>query len=513
MSEEFDDAFISYAHLDNIELIEGRKGWVANLYRALDVRLAQLIGSDAKVWWDPKLQGSDYFSDTIMEKLGRTGALIAVLSPSYINSEWTRRELDAFCHAAGQNVGIRIRDKSRLFKVLKTPVPLDKHPQELQALLGYEFFKEDPDSGRIRELDEIFGPDAQRDFWLKLDDLAHDIASTLQLLYEQLGHSDDTKPATEVAGSNAVYLATTTTDLREERESLRRELEQRGYPVLPNRPLALAVDEVEAQIREDLQRCRMSIHLVGATYSLVPQGGRSSLIEMQYDLAVERAAGGSFSQLVWIPPGLEVADERQRQVLEAFRMGLRVHAGADLLETPLEDLRTEIKTWLTGSPTPATPARVVPDAGCAPSAPQLYLIYDQRDSGAIGPWAEYLCSRFEVIHPAFEGDEAEVREYHEENLKTCQGALIFYGAANEVWLRRKMREIQKSAGYGRLGRAPVVGVCLIGQRTPEKERFRTHEAICLEQWSGLAPDGLQPFITRLTPDADADGNDGAKVPA
>ena len=38
------DAFISYAHVDNVELIEGGKGWVTNLHRALEVR------RDATAW-------------------------------------------------------------------------------------------------------------------------------------------------------------------------------------------------------------------------------------------------------------------------------------------------------------------------------------------------------------------------------------------------------------------------------------------------------------------------------
>src|SRR5436190_20069720 len=118
MDEPFEgDAFISYAHLDNIELIEGRKGWVANLYRALDVRLAQLLGSDARVWWDPKLQGNDYFADTLIERLARVAALVAVVSPRYVKSEWTRKELQAFCGAACRQGGLRIGDKARIFKV------------------------------------------------------------------------------------------------------------------------------------------------------------------------------------------------------------------------------------------------------------------------------------------------------------------------------------------------------------------------------------------------------------
>ena len=75
--------------------------------------------------------------------------------------------------------------------------------------------------------------------------------------------------------------------------------------------------------------------------------------------------------------------------------------------------------------------------------------------------------------------------------------MIFYGAANELWLRRKFRELQKIAGYGRTKPAPVVAVCLLPPKTPEKERFRTHEAIVVPQWDGLSPDPWQPIIARL----------------
>ena len=55
------DAFISYAHLDNQELVEGGRGWVANLHRALEIR-GQLLGKTPHIWRDPKLQGNDDFA-------------------------------------------------------------------------------------------------------------------------------------------------------------------------------------------------------------------------------------------------------------------------------------------------------------------------------------------------------------------------------------------------------------------------------------------------------------------
>jgi TIR domain len=487
------DVFISYAHLDNIGLLEGHKGWVANLHRALEIRVAQLLGKQSRVWRDPKLQGNDIFEETLIDRLRRVATLVSVVSPRYVKSEWGRKELAEFCKAATEQGGLRVRDKARIFKVLKTPVPQDQYPPELQSVLGYEFFKLDPETGKVRELDEVFGPEAQREFWLKLDDLAHDVCVLLQML--ESGDALSADAAEDVAG-DSVYLAVTTSDLQDQREAIKRDLEQHGYTVLPDRPLPLAAAALEEAVRDDLARCRLSIHMVGKTYGLVPEGGVCSIAEMQNELAIERAGkGGRFSRLVWIPPGQQVEEERQQKVVDALRMDPRIHLGADLLETPLEDLRTLIDTWLKNGDTPAPKAPAEAPSSGRPK--QLYLIYDQRDATAIAPWADFLFNDFEVIHPVFEGDEADIREYHEENLRTCSGVLIFFGAGNECWLRRKLREVQKSAGYGRTKVKPVVGICFIAPQTPEKERFKTHEAMLVRQWDGCSPGGLQPFVSRL----------------
>jgi hypothetical protein len=500
MANEYEgDAFISYAHLDNVELDEGRGGWVTNLQRALEARVAQLYGAESRIWWDPKLQGNDYFSDTLEQRLQRVKALIAVVSPRYVKSDWGRRELAAFCKAAEEQGGVRVRDKARIFKVLKTPVDRELHPPELQSLLGYEFFKEDPTTGKMRELDEIFGPDAEKDFWLKLDDLAHDICELLKLV---------PPPPDEIATRGCVYLAVTTSDLKDSREEIKRDLVQHGYTVLPDRPLPLAAGEVEAAVREDLARCRLSIHMVGRTYSLVPEGAMLSLGELQNELAVERAGKGQFSRLIWIPPGLQVDDDRQRKVLEGLRMDPRMDKQADLLETPLEALHTAISASLKKAEAPERTTV----AASPQSIPQLYLMYDRRDADAIAPWADWLFTAFEVIHPAFEGSESEVASYHEDNLRNCQGALIFYGSAGEPWLRGKLRELQKSAAIRETRASPLTGICLIAPRTPLKERFRTHQAMLIAQWDGINPDALQPFVARVTSTEEPPAGDANVTP-
>lgn len=488
------DAFISYAHLDNVELVEGRKGWVANFHRALEVRVGQLLGKAPQIWRDPKLHGNDLFSEMLMDRLRHVAVLVTVVSPRYLKSEWTLREFREFWSAAETQGGIRVVDKSRVFKVLKTPVPLERMPPELQALLGYEFFKIDPGTGKIRELDEVFGPEAQREFWIRLDDLAHDICN----LIETLEHPEQ-RPVGGVhpitATQDVIFLAETTSDLTEQREALKRDLQQHGHVVLPNRMIPATAPEAAAVIRQDLANSRMSIHLVGKDYSPGPDGLLESLIEIQHELATERSRTGGFSRLLWIPKGLEIEDDRQRKVIERLRLDQRIGDGADLLETFFEDLRTVVESWLKREPGP-------PEASAPPptvdTLPRLYLVADQRDTTRLAPWADALFEQgVEVICPVFEGDEAEIREFHEDNLNTSDGMLIFYGAGNELWLRRKLRELQKCAGYGRTRPRPLVGICLVAPRTAEKERFRTHEAMVIPQWDGFSPAPLQPFIKRL----------------
>src|SRR5688572_11205606 len=143
------DAFISYAHIDNIGLVEGHKGWVANLHRALETKVTQRLGRTARIWRDPKLAGNDILSVELIDQIRRSVALVSVLSPGYLNSEWCRRELEEFCKAAEEQGVISVREKARIFKVLKTPVPRLELPEPFQPLLGYDFFKVDQTTGRI----------------------------------------------------------------------------------------------------------------------------------------------------------------------------------------------------------------------------------------------------------------------------------------------------------------------------------------------------------------------------
>lgn len=494
------DLFISYAHIDNQSLTEGQDGWIADFHRALEHRLAQLRGEKPKIWRDPKLQGNDYFGDEIVQQFPGLALLVSILSPRYVKSEWCVRELQEFYKVAEQTGGVRVVNKSRIFKVVKTPIEREKHPQEVRDLLGYEFFQFD-ERGKPLEFDKIFGPDAERNFWIKLNDLAYDIHQLLEALELSANGSTPTPDKLDKNGSSSVaiatkpgvYLAETTFDLREKRDSVRRELQQRGYVVLPEQPLPSYGPEFEQAVQDCLTQSKLSIHLVGERYGLIPEAAEQSAIELQYELAIaHQQHNPNFNHLLWAPPGLVPQDTRQQQLIETLQKD------TEFLQTGLEELKTIIQDKLNPKPKVVPLATASPVGFAEDGLKRVYLIHDQPDEEAIAPIYDYLSEQgFEVMLPELDGDEADVRQAHQEFLNSCDAVLIYYGNVKEPWIRAKLDDVQKSWGYGRA--KPLLGkaIYVADPKTSKKQMFRSHEALVIKGFDTSSVDGLAPFVAQL----------------
>jgi hypothetical protein len=126
------------------------------------------------------------------------------------------------------------------------------------------------------------------------------------------------------------------------------------------------------------------------------------------------------------------------------------------------------------------------------------LICDKQDYDAIASLEDYFYGQgFEVTRPLMEGDEAEVREDHKESLLLCDAVVIFYGNTSEGWLRTKLRDLQKIAGYGRSKPMLAKGIYVGGPETDSKLRYRTHEALVMRDFGSFSAATLQPFIEKL----------------
>lgn len=490
-TEGYEDAvFISYTHVDNQPFGPDHLCWISHLHEQLTCRVEQLYSEDATVWRDEKLHGNDVFEESLVDRLESVAVLVSVCSPRYLHSEWCRRELGEFVHAAEAGPGMQVGTKSRVFKVLKTPVPVDEQPEPLRSLLGYEFYEESPVDHRVREYLLNPAPEERWKFYARVDDLAQDIAGLLDDLGDEVGRQRRRR-----APGRTIYLAETTSDMAPHRDNLRRELERRCHRVLPRQALPFTTEALTAVVDDDLARSDMAIHLVGSRYGVRPEDDDRSIPHLQLDLAAGRAARSGLVQLIWIPEGLEPSDDDQR-TLVADLQGADIGSRVEVVRAPLEAFKAHVLDLLR----PPSPPPVEPAA--AGDGQRVYLVHDRADAEAIGPLQTELERRGHVVMlPLGEGSEAEAREVHETSMALCDAVIIFYGATSEHWVRMKLFDLLKAPRWGRSAPFRATAVWVAEPVTPHKASYSTDEALILRATEGFAPGILEPFLDRLAPAA------------
>ncbi len=152
------DIFISYGHLDDEDPAGDLKGWVDLLTERLPILVNNNLGYKPKIWRDQwSLRGNDLLRAAINEGVSQSLVLVPIVSPRYVQSDWCRRELEAFCNSAPPpHVPAHA---SRIFKVIKTPLLLqltNKEPEQLRDLIGYPFYEIED------EMPVEFSPDVRR---------------------------------------------------------------------------------------------------------------------------------------------------------------------------------------------------------------------------------------------------------------------------------------------------------------------------------------------------------------
>lgn len=468
------DLFISFASADNRTAFEDQTGWVSFFIKCLEIRLHQITGDSPDIFRRPKPG---------VETGGEAALLVPVLSPSYVKTEQCLDELHLFLQSARKGAGVRINDMPRIFKAVKTHVPPEKEPPGLGGFPRYEFYRFDAETGRHSEFVSGFGREIDRDFWERLDDMAHDMARPLEVV-----KSGAFSPV-EQSGVR-VYLAETASDACPVKNAVRRELNDRGYAVLPENALPLSGEGLEREITNNLEQCAFSIHIIGDAYGIVPEERNISIVELQHHLAMEHQLGTpDFTRVVWLPIGLKPKDGRQDAFIRELLDNPVRQPGDDLLQTTVDELKTVIIEKL------ENPVAEHPSA-CPQNS--IYLIFDRSDESRIDPIRKILAENgFHVLTPLAEGDETDIREAHQENLRTCHGICVYCGNAGKAWLNGKLRDLMKARGLE--GAVPKVAaaVYLAGPETETKREFEMSGAIVIKNYGEYSNEDLKPFLEKF----------------
>jgi len=460
------DLFISYAHIDNKPLTPQQQGWITRFHASLEALLSMRMGGKARIWRDDKLQGNDVFASEIVDQFAQTAVLVSVLTPRYLNSDWCNKEVAEFCKRAEESGGMVVKNKARIFKVLKAPVDTQESlPQVVRAVLGYEFFT--IEDGTPLELDSAYGEKFAQDYNRKVGKLAWDVSQLLRTLETGTGDNghDEQGPS-----KPTVYLAECSYDRKQAREILEGELKRHGYAVLPDQELPRDEEEYVAVVERLLKSCKLSIHLVGETYGGVPDGpSQKSEVVLQNELAAKQSKSDELKRVIWVPEGTHSKQAQQQAFIDALHQEPEAQIGADLITADIEGLKTAIHAILAKleKPEPPLPAE---QAAAADQAKLIYLICNEKDRKATVPVRKFCRGLgFEVAIPAFEGDATAVREAHQQLLTNCDAVILFYGSGDEAWKRTIDNELKKMPGH-RSGKPLLASYTFLADpKTTDKE--------------------------------------------
>jgi hypothetical protein len=488
VSDYPNDVFISYSHIDNQPIDGAGGGWVDTFHELLQNFVDVHLGRRTTIWRDRRLTGADIFSNEIEQQLRASAVLVSIISPGYLQSDWCNRELFAFTRAADDGRSLRIGNLLRVVKVLRLPAERSALPPVLDNVLGAQFYRVDPASGRARDLLLDPAADAPKVFRARVDDVAQDLS---RLLTAMAASGDAAAAAAPPDAADTVFLAWSTADLSEEREKLRRELEARRFRVVPAGAPPLEAARLRDAVADALREAKVAIHLIGAHYGFVPEGDERSVIELQIDAAATAAAADGLARILWLAPNEPARDPRldalvsrvQRQALPGRPIDM-------LVNQSVETLKALVLDRLKPAPAPlATPA-----AGAG-----VYLICDPLDRESVTPLQDFLFDQsIEVRLPLFEGEAEDVREEHYETLKECDGVLIFWGKGREGWLRTMLRDLNKVFGLGRADAFKAASLYLADLPDASKESFRTRQlSIIKGDAPRFDPAPLAPFLSQL----------------
>jgi hypothetical protein len=491
--------FISYAHIDNKPLSPEQQGWITRFHQTLESLLTMRLGRDAAIWRDDKLAGNDVFAEEIVKKFKDVALLISILTPRYINSEWCTREAVEFCQQAENSGGLVVDNKSRVLKVVKTPLnSLETLPSIFSNVVGYDFYTRE--EGKPLELDPEYGEKFKQDYNRKVALLAFDAAALIGML-EAESPSDAQDPITSASAKSTIYLAECSADRREVREKLMVDLKLNGYVVVPEQPLPM-YDEAEylSSAKGLLQASSLSVHLVGGTYDATPAGlSQKSIGVLQNELAAQASKEGCLKRVIWLPTGTRSEQEQQQAFINALHEDAEAQAGAELITGGLEELKSTIYRKLKVIELASLSQAKQTEQPEGETGKLVYLVCDEKDRKPSVPLRRWLIDQgLEVKLPLFAGDATAVRETNENLLAICDAVLLFYGAGDECWKTAIDSDHRKIRAYRGTNPLPARYTYLGEPITDHKQDMLDMKEPCLiDGLGGFDADSMGGFLAAI----------------
>jgi hypothetical protein len=424
------DLFISYAHEDD-------RRWVQAFEDELRDEVSRRLGLGISIWQDTeRIRAGQNWQAAIRQGIKESAAFLAIISPRYQNSRWCQLERAEF---QAQFAANQFDTSGRFFKAVKTPWPENGHRLFLEAIQDVEFFKEDEDGSRE------FTP-GSKEFKRAVRKTADGVEPLLRRMRR---------------ANQRVHVAWPVDECFVAWEQLSDELRSKGFDVQPTGPRDASFSE--RLLMEDMDRAVMSVHLLGSVYD--PFSERIAML----------AADAEHQMIFWLASGAETtADERQKALINAIRTGVRPdnparewpHGWSLIADAGIRKFIDAVVTKLRPQP-PVAPVPISADL------PTIYIVHDPTtaaDTAVALELKEQIgrTERMEVfVSRADLPSPTDLKLWHENLLRSCDGVLLYRNAAPEGWWNQLAPEV--ILAERRFEREPITSRAFLLPKAPAWE--------------------------------------------
>jgi hypothetical protein len=444
------DIFISYAHGDDAPALtaDGR-GWVSHFQERLETAVQQRLGFPVSAWMDRRnLQSSVDFDAEIHDQLD-AAILILIMSPTYTNSHYCKRERDSFLDIVGRKHKPKFRkgelaNAQFIFKVVSLSDADASHRRILERfhLTDEVFFDNEGENSRR------LAPDSPR-FGDALYKLERQVGSLLRKMRAQCLRVFIWPPAPSGLSG-----------LKETHSRLCAELSDASYRVLPE-----SADDPKNQLNE----AELSVFMLGSDY------------DSDSEVLLNHASTLHKAWVIWQSAGAQATtDDRQKKLLEDLLNQKQKHK---VFLDEKCSLKDEVLALLKRAPNPEP---------CAMSQKRVYVIYNKDDPDDRANAAYVL----RTIRSEFEVEVPSDFSQDRRNLTRSDGVLLVWGAAKREWYTLNLEDMSQNIKRGR-----SEGICLFDPRDAKESdlsKLRTLSDLhIIEQFEHYDPARLQPFLNSL----------------
>jgi hypothetical protein len=439
------DLFVSYAHDDDVTIGDAKWGFVTQLVSDLVKEAGRKVRGELDVWWDrSKLGGDSPVTPDIVGAASAAAAIVVIVSPAYLRSEWCRRERSTFLTALMQH-----GRSGGVFLVAIDDLDHSELPPEFQDLIPFNFWKAVPDEQTARLLRYDFPSDREL-YYDRLSGLVQKVANYLnRLVAPETPHgtvqaSPVPAPVGATAEGPAVVLAEVTDDLVQQREEVKAYLEQLGFNVLPKKRYSR--DDVDLhckQLSDDLENARLFVQLLGPLVgdrSDYPRG----MAWLRYALAHARMPIERVVQ--WRDPRLEVDKIDDGDARELLGLPTVRSCG-------LQELKQEVAALLQNrGREPAMVRRGGPKC--------IFVNADRNDRAFAGEVAQWLSEQgYIVLESPTTDDPAEWRAEWESYVRECEALMLVFGRTRPGWVTQQFMQSRKVFAQ-REAEIELVSICI-----------------------------------------------------